>query len=411
MLPVIASSLRILGSNVFEARCTGEEESVTCTVKLDEPALVGVPLIVPPTLKLRPAGNAPEVTVHEYGVVPPVAARVNEYAVPTIPFGTEAVVIVSVGALALMLMENGLVAFCTGEEESVTCTVKLDWPAPVGVPLIVPFLLKLRPAGNAPDVTVHEYGVAPPEAANVVEYAVPTVPLGAAVVPITTPFRGFTLIEKAACAVCDGVEESETCTVKLNWPDAVGVPLTTPVVFDNDNPDVNVPDTTMKLYGAMPPVTFKVAEYADPTAAVAKLPPENCIGTGLFVLFVFFELELEERPLQPLANTRMSTMKPSTSSRARSLPSSGCMPHRSKSRIDCLDHSDSVSVTEDHGRTPSKIGAYSTSQRENGLALRRAKFGFGQDSTDSSHARARQTNIRYVAQCGNRAASRERMKL
>jgi len=73
---------------------------------LDGPALVGAPLIVPPTLKLSPAGNVPDVTVHEYGVVPPEAASVNEYTAPTIPFGTEAVVIVSVGALALMLMET-----------------------------------------------------------------------------------------------------------------------------------------------------------------------------------------------------------------------------------------------------------------------------------------------------------------
>jgi hypothetical protein len=77
---------------------------------------------------------------------------------------------------------------------------------------------------------------------------------------ITTPFCGFTLREKAACSVCGGVEESETCTVKLNWPEAVGVPLITPVVVDNDNPDGNVPDTTLKLYGAVPPVTCRVVE-------------------------------------------------------------------------------------------------------------------------------------------------------
>jgi hypothetical protein len=108
------------------AFCCGEEESVTCTVKLDWPALVGVPLIVPALLKLRPAGNAPDTTVHEYGVVPPVAANVAEYAVPTIPLGNETVVIFSDPPEALMLMESGLLAFCTGEEESVTCTVKLD---------------------------------------------------------------------------------------------------------------------------------------------------------------------------------------------------------------------------------------------------------------------------------------------
>ena len=130
----------------------------------------------------------------------------------------------------------------------------------VGVPAIVPALLKPRPAGSAPDASVHPYGTVPPVAVRVVEYAVPTVPLGVVTVLMTTPFCGFTLREKAACAVCCGVDESETCTVKLNWPEAVGVPLITPVVLDNDNPAVNGPETTLKLNGAAPPVTFKVAE-------------------------------------------------------------------------------------------------------------------------------------------------------
>ena len=138
-------------------------------MKFDGPTLVGVPPIVPPLLKLRPAGNAPEVTVHEYGVVPPIAASANEYAVPTISFGTEGVVIVSGNAPELMLMENGLVAFCIGEDESVTCTAKLNWPTVVGVPLIVPPLLKLRPPGNEPDASVHEYGALPPATVSVDE--------------------------------------------------------------------------------------------------------------------------------------------------------------------------------------------------------------------------------------------------
>ena len=85
-------------------------------------------------------------------------------------------------------------------------------------------------------------------------------PLGVATVLMTTPFCGFTLSEKAACAVCGGVDESETCTVNLNWPEAVGAPLITPVVLANDNPGVNVPETTLKLNGAVPPVTVKGAE-------------------------------------------------------------------------------------------------------------------------------------------------------
>jgi hypothetical protein len=194
----------------FEACSAGEVESVTCTVKLDRPALVGVPLIVPPLPRLRPAGSDPEVTVHEYGVVPPEAARVDEYAVPTVPLGSEAVVTVSVNPVALTLMDNCLEACWAGEEESVTCTVKLDWPLLVGVPLIVPLLPRLRPGGSDPDVTVHEYGVVPPEAIRVDEYGAPTVPLGSAAVVITTPPRGLTAMERDSCAICGGVDESET---------------------------------------------------------------------------------------------------------------------------------------------------------------------------------------------------------
>jgi hypothetical protein len=51
---------------------------------------------------------------------------------------------------------------------------------------------------------------------------------------------------KTLCAVCAGLEESETCPVKLNRPEAAGMPLTTPVVLDNDNPVGNVPETTVK---------------------------------------------------------------------------------------------------------------------------------------------------------------------
>ena len=58
-------------------------------------------------------------------------------------------------------------------------------PVPVGVPEIVPLLLRLRPAGSVPDKTDHEYGVLPPEAKIVDEYGCPFVPLGNEVVVIT----------------------------------------------------------------------------------------------------------------------------------------------------------------------------------------------------------------------------------
>jgi hypothetical protein len=60
----------------FEAVCGFPEESTTFTVKLDWPAVVGVPEIWPLDAKLSPAGRVPEARDHVYGVIPPAAARV-----------------------------------------------------------------------------------------------------------------------------------------------------------------------------------------------------------------------------------------------------------------------------------------------------------------------------------------------
>jgi len=63
--------------------------------------------------------------------------------------------------------------------------VNVDLPVPVGVPEIVPLLLRLKPAGSVPKETVHAYGVLPPEAEIVDEYGCPFVPLGNEVVVMT----------------------------------------------------------------------------------------------------------------------------------------------------------------------------------------------------------------------------------
>jgi hypothetical protein len=67
-------------------------------------------------------------------------------------------------------MLNDCVAVCgVGAVESVTLTVKLNVPAVVGVPEIVPLAAaSVRPAGNVPELMLQLYGVVPPLAANVV---------------------------------------------------------------------------------------------------------------------------------------------------------------------------------------------------------------------------------------------------
>ena len=56
----------------------GLPESVTFTVKFDVPAFVGLPEITPALDRDNPVGKVPDEIVHEYGEVPPVAARVAE---------------------------------------------------------------------------------------------------------------------------------------------------------------------------------------------------------------------------------------------------------------------------------------------------------------------------------------------
>ena len=77
-------------------------ESATVMVKVLVPAFAGVPDKTPAVLKLIPVLQEPlqDGSVQVYGAVPPVAANVVEYAVPTTPDGSEAVVIASAAAPA-----------------------------------------------------------------------------------------------------------------------------------------------------------------------------------------------------------------------------------------------------------------------------------------------------------------------
>ena len=54
-------------------------ESVTFAVKLNDPAVVGVPEITPvDAVRLNPAGSVPELMLQLYGVVPPLASIIVE---------------------------------------------------------------------------------------------------------------------------------------------------------------------------------------------------------------------------------------------------------------------------------------------------------------------------------------------
>ena len=149
------------------ALCAGELASVTFTVNDAVPAVVGVPLIWPALLSVNPAGNEPEEIAQLYGVVPPLAANVAVYAVPTVPPVSEEVVTCTDAPAAVTTMLKFAVALCAGELASVTFTVNDAVPDDVGVPLICPALLSVSPAGKVPEEIDQLYGVVPPLAASV----------------------------------------------------------------------------------------------------------------------------------------------------------------------------------------------------------------------------------------------------
>lgn len=134
---------------------------------VDLPVPVGVPEIVPLLLRLKPVGNVPEETVHEYGVLPPETAIVDEYDCPFVPLGNDVVVMTRGCTDPATVMVNDFVFVNCGEDESATFKVKVDDPTVVGVPERTPPLLKLKPAGSDPERTLHEYGVTPPVALKV----------------------------------------------------------------------------------------------------------------------------------------------------------------------------------------------------------------------------------------------------
>ncbi len=115
-----------------------------------------------------------------------MATRFWLYALPTDPLASETVLITSA---ELMVSENALST--KAAEESVSRTVTLVGPpAIVGVPLITPPVLSVRPVGSAPDdgASVQVYPVpVPPVPASVWEYDWLTVPFGMLAVEIASP--------------------------------------------------------------------------------------------------------------------------------------------------------------------------------------------------------------------------------
>src|SRR5258708_20063523 len=98
-----------------------------------------------------PRGRVPLVTVQRYGGVPPEAARVTEYPTLTDPPGSAAGVVMT--RFDAIFSVNALLALT--DALSVTCTVKLNIPVLLGLPVIAPVAgLRLKPGGRAPVVAI-----------------------------------------------------------------------------------------------------------------------------------------------------------------------------------------------------------------------------------------------------------------
>lgn len=125
--------------------------SVTFTVNVLEPGVVGVPVIAPEDDIDNPAGNEPESKENVNAPVPPVAATICEYTDPVVPAGNDDVVIVGPDGIVVVYVFVFWVP-----KESVRVTVYVYDPPAVGVPEIVPSGANVKPGGKEdPGASAH----------------------------------------------------------------------------------------------------------------------------------------------------------------------------------------------------------------------------------------------------------------
>src|SRR5579863_1758558 len=128
------------------------ELSVTVTVKLNVPTLVGMPLSDPSLPRVTPGGRFPAVMLQVNGRNPPVVPKVNTpYGVPATPAGGTGIgfKVSWAGVLMVIWVADGgpLTGVCA---LSVAVTENLNVPALVGVPDTVPSLANTSPGGSTP---------------------------------------------------------------------------------------------------------------------------------------------------------------------------------------------------------------------------------------------------------------------
>src|SRR5271168_2708953 len=134
------------------------------------------------------------------------------------------------------------VVTCGGFELSVMRIVKLEVPAPVGVPEITP-PLKVSPAGSVPEEMEKVKGPTPPVVVTVWLYGAPGV-AGASTGGVVITRGAAIRMESCCVAVFCGNRAEPTswaCTVKVVAPGVVGTPVIDPVVAFKVSPAGNAP--------------------------------------------------------------------------------------------------------------------------------------------------------------------------
>src|ERR1035441_483731 len=280
------------------AVCAEDPESVTLNVSgVAVTGVVGVPPISPvEAFSAKPAGNVPAVSCHVKAPVPPVAARLWEYATPTWPLGRDVVVIVNVAGA--MVRFKFAVAVCAEDPESVTLNVSgVAVTGVVGVPPISPVeAFSAKPAGNVPAVSCHVKAPVPPVAARLWEYATPTWPLGRDVVVIVN-VAGAMVSVRFTVAVCAEDPESVTLNVSgVAVTGVVGVPPISPVEALSAKPAGKVPAVSCHVKAPVPPVAARLWEYATPTWPLGRDVVVIVNVAGAMVRFKFTVAVCAEDP-------------------------------------------------------------------------------------------------------------------
>src|SRR5438094_4019515 len=127
--------------------------SITCAANVKLPPSVGMPeMVAVSASKERPAGSPPEVMLHRYGGVPPVAASAFEYEAPAAAGGSSGADAITSAAATGRL--NCLLALRA--RPSLTSTVNWNEPAADGTPPSAPVaVFSVIPAGRPPVLIDH----------------------------------------------------------------------------------------------------------------------------------------------------------------------------------------------------------------------------------------------------------------